>query len=202
MRRPIAVVAVFGMLLASCSVDPTATEEYQAIAQKLAETEQTLEEISAERDALMTAAKQSTDRYDKALANQQAIEDILHNPESYATEEEAVELLASYATEDAVMDDAVFGAAPIKTAWRETLHGGAMDAEIDNYYRWLSEDGSQGGVLWMWHGTNLAGNPFELGGISLNEYDEDGLLTYSYVVYPHPDDYVNEAIVGAGTPMP
>jgi hypothetical protein len=202
MRRPIAVVAMFGMLLAGCSVDPTATEEYQAIAQKLAETEQTLEEISAERDALMTAANQSPDRYDKALANQQAIEDILHNPESYAAEEEAVELLASYATEDAVMDDAVFGAAPIKTAWRETLHGGAMDAEIDNYYRWLSEDGSQGGVLWMWHGTNLAGNPFELGGISLNEYDEDGLLTYSYVVYPYPDDYVNEAIVGAGTPIP
>lgn len=202
MRRFVAVVAVFGMVLAGCSVDPTATEEYQALAQKLAEAKQTVEEVSTERDALIAAASQSIDRYDQALANQQAIEDILHNPDSYATEEEAVEMLASYATEEAVMDDAVFGAAPIKTAWRETLHGGAIDAEISNYYRWLSEDGSQGGVLWMWHGTNLAGNPFELAGISLNEYDEEGLLTYSYVVYPYPDDYVNEAIVGAGTLVP
>jgi hypothetical protein len=199
MRRLMAVLAVLGLLVAACSSDPTGSEEYQELEQKLADTEQALAEVTAERDALAATASGVSERHDKALANQEAVEDILHNPETYGSEEEVVELLATYATEDAVMDDAVFGAAPILTAWRETLHGGAMDAEIENYYRWLSEDGSQGGVLWIWRGTNLAGNPFELAGISLNEYDENGLLTYSYVVYPYPDDYVNEAIVGEGT---
>lgn len=184
--------------MAACSSDPTASDEYQDLERQLADTEQALADVTAERDAIAAAASGLSERHDKVLANQEAVEDILHNPESYGSEEEVVELLATYATEDAVMDDAVFGAAPILTAWRETLYGGAMDAEIKNYYRWLSEDGSQGGVLWIWSGTNLAGNPFEMAGISLNEYDEEGMLTYSYVVYPYPDDYVNEAIVGEG----
>jgi hypothetical protein len=199
MRRLIVLLAGLSLILAGCSSDPTASEEYQELEQQLADTSRELADVTAERDALAATASAPSERHDKALDNQEAVEDILHNPESYGSEEEVVELLATYATEDAVMDDAVFGAAPIMTAWRETLYGGAMDAEIENYYRWLSEDGSQGGILWIWRGTNLAGNPFELAGISLNEYDEDGLLTYSYVVYPHPDEYVNEAIVGDGT---
>lgn len=199
MRRLIAVVAVLGLLLVACSSDPTTSEEYQELEQQLADTEQSLADVTAERDSLAATAGESSARYEKSLATQEAVDDILNNPESYGSEEEVVELLATYATEDAWMDDDVFGAVPIKNAWYYTLYGGTMDSEIDNYYRWLSDDGSQGGFLWLWHGTNQAGNPFELPGINLDEYDENGLLAYSYVVYPYPDDYVREAVEGSGT---
>ncbi|HSF86709.1 MAG TPA: hypothetical protein VLG28_13780 [Acidimicrobiia bacterium] len=199
MRPLVVFLAAAGLLLAACTSDPTTSDEYADLEQQLAAVNQQLAEATVEREALATASSEPSDRYQKSLANQEAVERILNDPESYGTEDEVVDLLASYATEDAVMDDAVFGAAPIKSAWHQTLYGDAMDAEIDNYYRWLSDDGSQGGVLWMWHGTNLAGNPFQLPGISLNQYDEEGLLTYQYVVYPYPDEYVDEAIAGNGT---
>jgi outer membrane murein-binding lipoprotein Lpp len=199
MRRVISVLAVLGLLLAGCASDPTASEEYQDLEQQLAKVEQILEDVTAERDALAATSNEPSHRYEKALATQEAIEDILHNPESYGSEDEVIELLASYATEYAFMDDAALGAAPITNAWYYTLYEGTMDAEIDNYYRWLSDDGSQGGFLWMWHGTNQAGNPFELPGIALDEYDENGLLAYEYVVYPYPDEYVVEAVTGSGT---
>jgi hypothetical protein len=199
MRRLIALLAVSGLLVAGCSANPTSTGEYQELEQQLADSQQALAEMTAERDSLLVVAGDMSERYEKTLSNQQAVEDILHNPESYGSEEDVVELLATYATAEAVMDDAVFGAAPIQTAWYNTLYGGAMDAEIENYHRWLSEDGSQGGVLWIWRGNNLVGNPFELAGISLNEYDENGLLTYEYVVYPYSDQYVREAVTGSGT---
>ncbi len=30
-------------------------------------------------------------------------------------------------------------------------------------------------------------------------HDEDGLISYELVTYPYPDEYVNEAVFGAGT---
>jgi len=60
------------------------------------------------------------------------------------------------------------------------------------------DDGSQSAALWLWHGTNIAGNPFELAGISLATHDEDGLISYELVTYPYPDDYVREAVMGSG----
>lgn len=199
MRRAISVLAVLGLILTACGSDPTTSERYQDLEQQLAEAQQMLEEVTAERDALTATSSEPTQRYEKALATQEAIEDILHDPGSYGGEDEVVDLLASHATADAVMDDAAFGAVPIRNAWYYTLYEGTMDSEIRNYHRWLSDDGSQGGALWMWRGTNQAGNPFELPGVSLNEYDENGLLAYQYVVYPFPDEYVFEAVTGSGT---
>jgi hypothetical protein len=50
----------------------------------------------------------------------------------------------------------------------------------------------------MWHGTNSAGNPFELAGISLMTHDEDGLISCELVTYPYPDEYVRETFMGSG----
>lgn len=196
MRRLIALMAVTALVLVSCSSDPTTSPEYEDLAQQLATTEQALADVTAERDEL---AGIDPNRYELSLKTMEAMEDILHNPESYGTEEEVVDLLATYATEHAVMEDIVLGTVPIRSAWFYTLYGGSMDSEIDIYHRWLSADGSEGVILWMWHGTNQAGNPFELAGMSLDDFDGNGLLSHEYVVYPYPDDYVREAVTGSGT---
>jgi hypothetical protein len=199
MRRLIVAVAVLGLLLGACSSDPTASEEYQALAQQLADTEQSLAEVTADRDALLAAAQQPSERHAKAQATQEAVRAILDDPESVGTEEEVIDALAAYATPGAMSDDIYFSSVPMRSAWRNILYGGAMNARIDVTYIWLSEDGSQGGSVWLWHGTNTAGNPFELSGVNLDEFDEDGLMTRTYVAYPYPAEYVRQAVMGSGT---
>ena len=205
MRRCLMALAVLGLLVAACSNDPTTSQEYQTLQQQQADTLQQLTDVQeqlaeavAERDALASAAPQPSERHDKAKATQEAIRAILDDPESVGNEQEVIAALISHATPDAMMDDAVFGATDMRTAWYLTLYGGTVDATVDTTYTWLSEDGSQGGSLWLWHGTNLAGNPFELAGINLTDYNEEGLVSNSYVVYPYPADYVTEAFEGAG----
>jgi len=185
-----AALAVGG--IAACSGDPTDSAQYKALAQQLAD-------ITAERDALAGAKQQVSERHAKALATQEAVRRILDDPEATGTEQEVIDALAAFAVPGARMDDAVFGAVAIRSGWYNTLYAGTMDSAIDVTYMWLSEDGSQGGAVWLWHGTNLAGHPFELAGVALDDYDENGLITNSFVVYPYADDYVREAVMGAGT---
>ena len=206
MRRWLIALAVLGLLVAACASDPTTSQEYQTLQQQQADTQQQLADVQqrlaeavAERDGLASAAPQSSARHDKAKATQEAITAILDDPESVGTEQDVVDALASHATPDAMMDDIVFGAVGMRSAWYYTLYGGAMDATIDTTFMWLSEDGSQGRSLWLWHGTNLSGNPFELAGIALNDHNEDGLLSNSFVTYPYPADYVMMAVEGSGT---
>lgn len=168
-------------------------------AARIESLEEELATVAAERDELAAQVSDREARHAASLATIEGVEAILADPDSFGTEDEVVDALAAFAADGTVMDDAVFGAADYRTAWRNTLFGGAIDADIDVYHHWLSEDGSQGGSLWVWHGTNAAGNPFELAGISLNEYDEDGQLTYELVTYPYPDEYVEAAVVGKGT---
>lgn len=192
-------VLILGLVLAACSADPTTSEEYEELETELATVEQQLADMTAERDSLAVASEPSDTRYEKARAHMDLVMAILDDPAAYGSETEVIETLVEHYTLDAVMDDAVFGAVPIAQAWHNTLYGGTVDAEIDVYHSWLSNDGSQGGFLWVWHGNNAAGNPFELPGISLCEFNEDGLESYEYVVYPYPDDYVRNAFMGTGT---
>jgi hypothetical protein len=127
------------------------------------------------------------------------IREVLNDPAAFGTEDEVVDLLASFATDTAVMEDDVFGSAPMTEAWLGTLYSNAMDAEIEVMHQWINEDGSGSGSLWVWRGANLAGNPFELIGVSVDEHDDEGLVTHELVIYPYSDEYVDKAIVGAGT---
>ncbi len=211
-RTVVASIAVLVLVAAGCSSsDPTTSDEYQALEQELAladqqlaETEQELADaeaqavaISAERDALAQATD-SSDRHDNAARGQAEIRAILDDPEAFGTEDEIADLLATHAKGDALMDDDVFGAVGWRTGFFNTLYGMA-DARVDTYDTWLCDDGSQGGALWMWHGTNAAGNPFELAGISLTEHDEDGLISYELVTYPYSDEHVRRAFSGSGS---
>ncbi len=207
----VASVAVFALVVAGCSSsDPTASDEYQALEKELAavdqqlvETEQNLARaeaevaaITAERDALAHGAVPSH-RYENAARILSEIKAILDDPEAFGTEDEIADLLATHATPEALMDDDVFGAVSYGAGFFNTLYGWS-DAQIDVYDRLLCDDGSQSAALWLWHGTNIAGNPFELAGISLATHDEDGLISYELVTYPYPDDYVREAVMGSG----
>ena len=207
MRRWLIALAVLGLLAAACSSDPTTSQEYQTLQQQQADTQQQLADVQrqlteavAERDALASAAPQSSARHDKAKATQEAVTAIVNDPESVGSEQEVVDALAAHYTPDARMVDAVFGSIGARDGWYETLYGAMADSTFDNTYWWVSEDGSQGGSVWLWHGTNLAGNPFELAGAALEDFNEEGLLTNTYEVYPYPADYVRMAIEGAGTP--
>lgn len=164
--------------------------------------EEQLAEVTAERDALLEAESVQQERHDRALATLDEINAMLNDPEAVGSEEEIIDAIASHSTDTAVMDDDVFGSVNYRSGFYNTLYGGAVDARIDTYDWWVSEDGSQGGTLWIWYGTNGAGNPFELSGLSLHEFDEDGRIEYELVTYPYTDDYVKNAFSGNGTPTP
>lgn len=208
LRRILSLLIPGALVVAGCSSDPTTSAEYQNLEQQLAGTEQQLAEVAAERDALATQvpsdsvavdAEQSSVRRDKVRAHLDEIIALLDDPEAFGTEEEVADLIATHATPDALMDDEVFGAVNYRFGFYNTLYAGAMNARIDVHHSWVSDDGSQGGVLWLWHGTNAAGNPFELAGISLTTHNDEGLITYEFVTYPYPDEYVREAVIGEGT---
>ena len=137
-------------------------------------------------------------RYDLVAAHKAEFEAILADTAAHGTPDEVADLLATYATEDAVMDDDVFGAVNYRDAWYNTLYGDAT-AQIDTIQQWMDADGSQAGSLWIWHGTNMSGNPFALIGISFIDYDDEGQITNEWVAYPYDDDYVTNAVVGTGT---
>ena len=120
--------------------------------------------------------------------------------EAYGTEEEVVDLLATYATSDAVMQDDAFNAGMnMRDSWYNTLYGGGMDAEIEVLHQWFSEDGSQSSSLWVWKGKNINGNDFELVGVAIDTHDEEGLISHELILYPYPDSYVTNAALGTGT---
>jgi len=183
------VTALLAGGVAACSTD----ESTQSLQDQLAS-------VQAERDQLAAQLDAQATRHEASLATITSEEEILANQDSYESPEAVVDALAALATPDAKMDDEVFGAATMRQGWYYTLFGDSMDARIDVHHHWLSEDGSQGGSLWVWHGTNPNGKPFELVGISLMDYDEQGRLTNEFVTYPYPDEYVDEAVDGAGTP--
>ena len=164
--------------------------------------EEQLAAVTAERDALLEAESAQQERHDRALATLDEVTAMLNDPESVGSEEDVVEAIASHSTDTAVMEDDVFGTVGYRDGFYNTLYGGVVDARIDAYDWWVSEDGSQGGVLWIWYGTNGAGNPFELPGLSLQEFSEDGRIAYELVTYPYPDDFVKNAFSGDGTPTP
>jgi hypothetical protein len=197
------------LVASACTADATESDEYQALERELAAAQQQLSATTtelggakAEQDATNAEPARLSARRDAAFEGLAMLKEILDDPESFGTEDQVVDLLASFAAVGTVMDDDVFGAAPYRQAWRSTLYGEAFDAKIDIHHYWVTADGSQGGVLWIWHGLNAKGNPFELAGISLTKFDEEGLISYELVTYPYPDDYVRAVAFGDGSPTP
>ncbi len=140
----------------------------------------------------------SEDRREASQATLDEIMALWEDPSEVGTKEEVAAAIAAHSTEDAMIYDSAFpGDTPYATGFYNTLFGGVSSATLDITHSWLSEDGSQGGTLWLWSGTNTDGDPFELAGISLIDFDEDGKVAYEYVTYPYESDVVREAIMGS-----
>lgn len=155
-----------------------------------------LDELKGERDALAAELAAIEIRRDLTTANQQLIAAIIADPEAYGDEEEALDAMTALAQPGAVMDDTAFGAVPIRSAWRNTIFG--LDAKITTWATWLAEDGSSGGSLWTWSGKARNGEPFNLIGINIDSYDDDGLVSYSLVDWPYPGEVVRTAVASGG----
>jgi hypothetical protein len=171
--------------LTACSSEPTSAGD--GVAQADEQGALAAEPASAEA----TAAT----RREKSQATQDAVIEIINDPSAFGTEEEVLHELVANAAPGTLMDDVVFGAVLWRSAWHNTLFGG-LDAKIRTWHRWMSEDGSMGGSLWTWSGTNRAGEPFELIGVDLSEYDEEGKTIGALIVWPYPDEVVKSALSG------
>jgi len=153
---------------------------------EVARLEVQLDTVTAERDALLAEAEAAAARYDKANTTQKLIYEIIADPAALGTQEEVLDLLDGLAAPGTVYGDDVFGSTSWRSGWRNTLFG-SIDATIHTWLSWLSEDGSVGGSMWTWSGSALNGEPFDLQGIELSTYDEQGLLDSVTVYYPYED---------------
>ena len=71
-----------------------------------------------------------------------------------------------------------------RQGWKNTLFGGA-DATVRTWTYWLSDDGSTGGSLYTRLGTAVNGEPFEIQGLELGRFDDDGLYTEVVMLWPY-----------------
>jgi hypothetical protein len=192
-------------MAAACGSDSELEEvkaERDALAAELAAVESRcgsdseLEEVKAERDALAAELAAVESRHELSRATQELGAEIIADPESFGDRDEVLDALEATAVPGAVMDDTAFGPVPIRSAWDNTVFG--TDSTLRTWVTWLAEDGSSGGSLWTWSGTAWNGEPFELIGVNLDDYDENGLLTYSLVDWPYPADTVTAAVATGG----
>ncbi len=131
--------------------------------------------VTAERDELAAEITAQQTRHEKADASQEAVAAIVADPASFGTEDEVLDLLDQYAVNSGIVyGDEAFGDTTWRIGWRNTLFG-SVDADIQTWTRWLSDDGSTGGSLWSWNGTARNGEPFTLSGITQDRFDDDGL---------------------------
>jgi hypothetical protein len=160
--------------------------------------------LTAEVETLQALLDDVVDRHDRTRSATERLRQILDDPDAFGTEVEVVAQLAQMSADDATMTNDVFGSAGIRSAWTSTLFGGwpgsALEARVDTVSAWVAEDGSMSGSLWVWHGTNTAGRPFELAGVQVSQHDETGRSTEIRIHYPYDDAYVLDAVDGTGTP--
>jgi hypothetical protein len=175
------LIAGLVVVASACSsTDPTASDEH-------VELEPQLSDVTAERDALAAEIAVATGRYEKARATQDALYPVIQNPANYGTEEEVLDLLDTFATPDVMTGDMAWGDSLgpwWREGWNNTLFGGA-NATLKTWEYWLSDDGSVGGSLWTWSGTAVNGEPFDIQGVELSRYNEDGLYTELVMFYPY-----------------
>jgi len=190
--RLLAGLVSLSLVVVACSGQEVSMEGFRELKEELAQAESELVDVTAERDALLAQQELDSARVAKSQITADAIGQIVSDPASFGTEEQVVELLSHYITPDAITHDLAYGKVGTIQGWRNTLFAGDIDAVTFEWHNWMSDDGSQGGSLWTWQGANFVGEPFELIGVALTTYNDDGLETSETVIWPYPDEYVYE----------
>lgn len=191
--RILGLIVGIGLLAVGCTssttasdetvpIDPTISAEYQAL-------EAELQTVTAERNALSEDAALAANRYEKSLATQALLVEIIDDPDAFGTKDEVLAALDGIAAEGAVMDDTAFGAVQIPQAWANTLYGN-LDAVIETSVTWMSDDGTNSGSLWTWIGTAGNGEPFELIGVDLTNYNDESQVTEILMDWPYDGAFV------------
>jgi hypothetical protein len=184
-KRILAVAALL-LMTAACSGN---TAELDALKAERDALEAQLAAVETQRAAVET-------RHELSSNTQQQVADIIADPGAFGDKMEVLNALAALATADAVMDDTAFGAVEIRRAWASTIYD--TNSTIKTWATWLSDDGATGGSMWTWAGTAQNGEPFELIGINIDRFDENGLLSHSVVDWPYPGDTVRSALATGG----
>ncbi len=193
----LATVVAALSLLAGTSL-AVASDEPEDPAQELSRLRTELAAVTTERDALLQAVAAREGRYERSSATQQTIIDIIADPAAFGTEDAVLDLLDGLAVPGTTMDDVALGEADWRDAWWGTLFG--AQADIHTWTKWMAEDGSVGGSLWTWSGTAVNGAPFEIPGIDVSRYDDNGLTTSAVVHWPYGDAEV-ECVFYQGSEM-
>lgn len=60
-------------------------------------------------------------------------------------------------------------------------------ATIRTWRTWLSDDGRTGGSVWTWAGTAATGKAFEIQGVEISRFSDDGLYEELIMFYPYED---------------
>ncbi len=199
-RTVVASIAVFALVVAGCSSsDPTTSEEYgdleadlAALELQLEDVETVLIQVTTQRDALIAENDADVARFETVQAQVELRNAVATDPSSFGTEQEVLDMLSEGATPDAVMLDEAWGSVPLMDAWRRTLFAGQVDAVTTEWRAWTCSDGRTSGSLWTWEGSNYVGEPFNLVGMNLNEYNDEGRLELSTVIWPYAHEYVYE----------
>jgi len=194
-KRLIPFTAALLLLVAGCSSsDPTASNEYEALEQELAEANQAVTQLESQlAEITAEGAGTAAARYRNAKANQETLLAIIKDPSAFGSEQEVLDLIDDMAIPDVVSGDLAFGGATTgiwRQGWRNTLFGG-VDATIHTWRSWLSDDGSVGGSLWTWSGNAQNGEPFDLQGLEISRFDDRGLYSEVIMLYPYENAEVH-----------
>ena len=182
--RPTLGVAILAiaLLATACSNDPTTSDEY-------VEPEGQLATVTAERDAFLTESQADAGRYEKAKATQESLTAIIQDPAAFDSELEVLDMLDDHATPDVMSGDMSWGdnLGPWwREGWDNTLFN-ESEATIHTWRAWLSDDGKTGGSVWTWAGTAATGKPFEIQGVEVSRFNDDGLYEEMIMFYPYED---------------
>ena len=176
------------VILTACSSGQS-LEELQTQVDGLA---QELSTVVAERDTLLAEKAVAGQRFAKTSATVETVNSVVSDPQAFGTEDEVLERLRAFTVPGAVTNDLAYGSVDTIRGWRNTLFGGSVDAETYVWFDWVCEDGSQAGSLWTWRGLNVLGDPFELIGVNVSDFNEQGLETHQTVAWPYEFEHVYE----------
>ncbi|NNC42424.1 MAG: hypothetical protein HKO03_04185 [Acidimicrobiia bacterium] len=204
MARLLMLLAMTSLIFGACSGNSVSTDEFRELQNQLAtvsnERSQAMEQneilqdelvlVTAERDDLAEEKRLAEQRFVNSSVSAERTGLIVSDPASYGSEEEVLDQLMEYVAPGAVIHDLAYGIVETRQGWFNTLFREAVDAETYVWHKWMCSDGSQGGSLWTWRGTNVVGEPFELIGISLSDYDQEGLETRQTVAWPYEHQQV------------